>query len=192
MFTFTFDLHLLAFVAESQLLDLEDSHAARGGGVELERRRADLFPPRGEFGAQLEERGDASLVARRARLHATADPRLLLRELLRLAFPVYGLVCEKFLLALHERLIVALPAGEFAAVEVEDLRRHALQKAPVVRDDDDGHFALPTDHPLEPVDVLDVEVVRRLVEEKEIGLGEKGILEGLPADLSTGEGGRRR
>ena len=182
--------HLL-LVREAELLDLQHPHATGSGGVELHRRRADLLPSRGEFGAELHERGDASLVACRPRLHAAADPRFLLRKFFRLAFPVHGFVREKLGLPLHERLVIAFPAGELTAVEIEDLRRDAAEEPAVVRDDDDGHFALPADHPLEPVDILDVEVVRRLVEEEEVGLGEKGLFETGAADLSAGEGGRR-
>ena len=100
----------LQLVPEAQLLDLQNPDAAGGGGVELHRRGADLRAACGEFFAQLHERGDTSLVAGGARLDAAANPRLFLRELLRLALPVDGFVRHQLRLALHERRIVTLPA----------------------------------------------------------------------------------
>jgi len=175
-------------IGEREVLHLEDAHAAGRSGVEPQRRRADGGTPRGKFGAQFLERGHAPLVARRARLDAPADPCLLLGELLGLARPVDGLVGLELGLALDEGRVVARPARELAAVEVEDRRRHALQEAAVVRHDQDGHLALAAQEALQPVDGRHVEVVRRLVEEQQVGARQQRLFE----DLATAAAARQR
>ena len=155
-------------IGEGEVLRLQHARAAGRGGVEPHRRRSRGSPPRRELLAQLHQRRDAPLVARRPRLHSAADPRLLLGELPRLPLPVYLLVRQQLRLALQERRIVAFPARELAAVEVEYLRRHPPQEAAVVRDHDHGHVARASQHPLQPVDRLHVEVVGGLVQEQQV------------------------
>ena len=61
-----------------------------------------------------------------------------------------------------------------------------------MRDNEDRHLALAADHPLKPVDRLDVEMVRRLVKQQDVGLRENRLLETGAADLTAGTGMRRR
>jgi hypothetical protein len=65
-------------------------------------------------------------------------------------------------------VVAAHELGEAAAVHLDDLAHHAIQEVPVVRDDDEG--SLPAvEKPLQPIDGRKVEVIRRLVEQEEIG-----------------------
>jgi hypothetical protein len=75
---------------------------------------------------------------------------------------------------LDERLEVAAVATELEAVEVNNVRDDVVEEARVVRDDD-GRAGLESGEvALEPGDVDDVEVVRRLIEEQDVGLEEDG------------------
>ena len=73
---------LRAGIGKGDVLYLEDAHAARSRGVELERRGTHCGTPRREFLAQLHKRGDPPFVARSPRLYAAPDPRFLLSEFL--------------------------------------------------------------------------------------------------------------
>ena len=68
--------------------------------------------------------------------------------------------------------VVAGVVVDLAADELARPRRHAVEKVAVVRDEDDG-AGVRREVLLEPVDGLDVEVVRRLVEQQDVGLPEE-------------------
>ena len=56
------------------------------------------------------------------------------------------------------------------------MRADRVQKVPIVRDDD--HRALaPGQNTFEPANRVDVEVVSRLVEQHDVGIGEQGLSE---------------
>ena len=68
--------------------------------------------------------------------------------------------------------VVATPGNALAAVELEDPTGDVIEEVAVVGDADDGAGVL-LEVLLEPVDGLGVEVVRGLVEEKDVGLLEE-------------------
>ena len=73
-----------------------------------------------------------------------------------------------------------------AAVELEHRRRHRLEEPAVVRDED--HRGVDRrEQPLEPLDRLDVEVVRRLVEQQQVGLGGERARQRGPRQLAARE-----
>ena len=97
-----------------------------------------------------------------------------------------GLGARDLLLRMHHpRRLLAPPgvprAGEerpAAGLDLERRRRHGLEEPAVVRDEDHGRVERG-ELPLEPFEIRDVEMVRRLVEEKQVGVaaeraGERG------------------
>ena len=157
-------------VCKAKVLDLDHAVAGRGGRVHAQRRSTERRTPVRKLETQLAQCLHAPLIARTASLHALAYPRLLLRELLRLLFPEGRLVRLQVGLPLEKRAVVAVPAGEHAAVEVVDVGGDRLQERAVVRDEEERRLGLAADERLQPFDRCDVQVVRRLVEEHEVGL----------------------
>ncbi|MEI2745743.1 MAG: hypothetical protein V9G22_10010 [Ottowia sp.] len=147
-------------------LGLGDAHADRA------RRVAAIAALR----AQLLEGLDARLVAVALRLHVRAAPRLLLREQLVGGDAAHGLVVGALLLAAEVVLVVAGPRRQPAAVELEDARREPAQERAVVRDEQRRLLALEQVL-LEPLDARDVEVVRRLVEQQQVGVRRQRLRE---------------
>ena len=73
-----------------------------------------------------------------------------------------------------------------AAFQLEHRRRHRLEEPAVVRDED--HRGVEClQHPLEPFERLDVEVVRRLVEQQQVGLRRERPRERRARQLAAGE-----
>ena len=72
------------------------------------------------------------------------------------------------------------------AAQLEHGGRDGLEEPPVVRDEDHGGVERGQ-LTLEPLEVLDVEVVRRLVEEQQVGIGRQRSRERRARQLSTGE-----
>ena len=93
---------------------------------------------------------------------------------------------EPGLLLLEPRGVVALEGDALPAVELQDPAGDVVEEVPVVGDGDDGAL-VGLQVPLEPGDGLGVEVVRRLVEEEEIGRREQEPAERDPAPLAAGE-----
>ena len=79
---------------------------------------------------------------------------------------------EARLLLLEPRRVVALEGDPAAAIELEDPAGHVVEEVAVVRDRDHGAPVLGQEA-LEPRDGLGVEVVRRLVEQQQVGGGEE-------------------
>ena len=75
---------------------------------------------------------------------------------------------EPRLLLLEPARVVALVRDAPAAIELEDPAGDVVEEVPVVRDRDDGALVV-REEALEPEDRLGVEVVRRLVEEQQVG-----------------------
>ena len=78
-----------------------------------------------------------------------------------------------------------------AAVELEDPAGDVVEEVAVVGDGDDGALVL-LEEALEPRDRLGVEVVRRLVEQQQVGRGEQQPAERDAPALAAGERRRRR
>ena len=87
-----------------------------------------------------------------------------------------------------QRRVVALERDAAAAVELEDPAGDVVEEVAVVGDGDHGALVVG-EEALEPVDGLGVEVVRRLVEEQQVGRGEEQAAERDAAALAAGERG---
>jgi hypothetical protein len=104
------------------------------------------------------------------------------------------LLQQALLLGLQPGGVVALVRDALAAVELEDPARDVVQEVPVVGHGDHGALVLGQVL-LEPRDGVGVQVVRRLVEEQEVGLGEQQPAERDAAALAARQvlhGGVRR
>ena len=73
-----------------------------------------------------------------------------------------------------------------AALELEHRRRHRLEEPAVVRDEDDGGVDR-RQLALEPLEALDVEVVRRLVEQQQVGVARERAAERGARQLAARE-----
>ena len=151
------------------MVRLEDQPARRLARVD---RQAHVPAGRalgGALGAERHERADTALVAGPPCLDALPQPRLFLLELLvesieRQPVRILGL-----------RLLVQIagvgtrPGRQLPAVEIDDTRRERREERAVVRHEQQraGELAQVV---LQPADRVDVEVVRRLVEQEQIGL----------------------
>ena len=74
------------------------------------------------------------------------------------------------------------------ALELQHRRRHGLEEPAVMGDEHDGGVDRGQ-LPLEPLEAVDVEMVRRLVEEQQVGVAGEGAAERGAGQLSAGEGG---
>ncbi len=122
----------------------------------------------------------------RARLEAR-DERLLLREHRLLARGRALLLRVEHRALLHVKLVVARKDGELAAVDLDDLRHDAVHELAIVRGHHERALVL-LQKILEPEDRLDVEVVRRLVEEHRVGLHQEDARERHAHLPPAGEG----
>ena len=126
----------------------------------------------------------ARLLLRLAALRVLAHPvelggdRLLARLLGAL------LLGEPGLLLLQPARVVALVRDPAGAVELEDPARDVVEEVAIVGDGDDGALVL-REVLLEPRDRLGVEVVRRLVEEQQVGRREQQPAQRDPPPLAA-------
>ena len=98
----------------------------------------------------------------------------------------------------HARRLLAPPhvplareVGRAAGLELEHRGRHRLEEPAVVRDEDDG-CVQPDQRPLEPLEPLDVEMVRRLVEQQQVGIAGQRTRQRRARQLAAGERLERR
>src|SRR5205823_14242345 len=105
---------------------------------------------------------DAPFVARAPRLDAAAQPRFLDLHALVELLPRERFVREPLLLLPKERRVVAGPRRQLSAIDLDDARRDALQKRPIVRDEDDG-AGIFRQKRFDPGDRVELEVIGRLV-----------------------------
>jgi hypothetical protein len=176
---------------QAAVLDLEDHAAGSLGPLELEAQRAAV----------------ARIPFDPLHLVELLDPRLRLAGL-------RGLVAEALDEALHARdlrlllldrapqrdlarRLLAAPVGPGAVeearapgLELEDGRADRLQEPAVVSDHRDGGVEAD-ERLLEPLERLDVEVVRGLVEEQQVGLGRERAGQRATRELAAGEGRQR-
>ena len=110
----------------------------------------------------------STFVARSARFHALADPHFFLRP--EFVEAAVGHVFRGELLALA-RFVGGEVAGiraQHAAVELHDAGGDAIEKRAIVRDDDArGHLHQQL---FQARDTVDVEMIRGLVEQQQLGL----------------------
>ena len=143
------------------------------------------------FGEQLLVRREAGLALGLARLRRHAHPLELAFERA-LSRRVGLLLATQALLLLFEpRRVVALERDALAAIELEDPARDVVEEVAVVRDGDDGAGIL-RQRPLEPRHRFGVEVVRRLVEQQQVGLRQQQPAQRDSAALAAGQRGHVR
>ncbi len=94
------------------------------------------------------------------------------------------LLREPLFLLLEPARVVAFPRNTRTTIELEDPARDVVEEVPVVRDRDHGAVVV-LQVPFEPGDRLRVEVVRRLVEQEQIGLAEQEPAQRDPAPFAS-------
>ena len=115
---------------------------------------------------------DAGLRLGLPRLGRGAHPFLLALDGALARLFLAALLGEALLLLLEPGRVVALVGDAAAAIELEDPARHVVEEVAVVRDDQDG-ARIVAQMPFEPGRRLGVEMVRRLVEQQQLGLLEQ-------------------
>jgi hypothetical protein len=174
---------------EVEALRLEHDPAAPGRLQELEAERAAAVPRR--LHPLLLDPGDLlQLRLRLARLRPVAeagDEALEPRDVLRLPLGELRLQREPRRLLLPPDVPLAREVRRPAALELEHRRPDRLEEPAVVRDEDDGRVDR-RQLLLEPLHRLHVEVVRRLVEEEQVGAARERARERGARQLAAGEG----
>ncbi len=133
-----------------------------------------LLAARGALAAQLLERAHAALVARAPGLDALADPHFFLRQLLVEQRAFLRLGVRPLGLAPQVVLVVPGPAGQLAAVDLDDARGQRLQEGAVVGNEHQRAREL-LEEVLQPGDRLDVEVIGRLVQQQDVRLQQQRL-----------------
>ena len=177
-----------AAVAEGDVLRLDHLLAGHAAGLDFDARGAFALAALAAFLAHRLQRADAALVAGAAGLHALAQPRFLLRELLVEGGPLLFLGLEVRGLALEVGVVIAGPARELAAVELDDAGGELAQEGAVVRDEEEGDLRVEQEL-LEPEDRVEIEVIGRLVEQQDVGLAGQRAGQQHAALQSAGERG---
>ena len=175
-------------VAEARVLALDHLEAAAIRLLRGDRRLAGAVAARGALGAHLLERVDAVARARALRLHAAADPDFLLRELLVELRALHFLGLEHGLLAREKRVVVALPADELAAIDLDDARGNLPEKRAIVGHEQQRPAPLEQKF-LQPQDRLEIEMVGRLVEQQQLRRLDEAARQQHAAFLPGGERG---
>ena len=119
-------------------------------------------------GEQLLVRAEARLRLRVPRLRRKAHPLELALQRALARRRLLLLDREPRLLLLEPARVVAFVRNALAAVELEDPAGDVVEEVPVMRDRDDRALVVG-EEPLEPEDRLGIEVVRRLVEQQQVG-----------------------
>ena len=165
-------------------------HLAAGLGRLLQRDvdAADALASQAVFLAQPVQRAHAALVARAPRLHALADPHLFLRQLLVEQRGVLRFGRELLRLLPRVGVVVAVPAGERAAIQLDDARRDAVDEGAVVADAQQ-RAGEAEQQLLQPLDRLDVEMVGGLVEQQHVRLDDQRAREQRPPPPAAGQRG---
>ena len=129
---------------------------------------------------------DSAEVAAEARLRGTPHPfDLAPQEALAFGFRLVLAVFARGLRS-QEIGIGALAGIELAVVQLHDARGDAVQKTPVVRDEEAG-AAVVCQKILDPGNRLNIEVVGRLVEQEQVGLCGDGARQHDLAEFAAGE-----
>ena len=93
---------------------------------------------------------------------------------------------EGLVFTAQEGVVVARPVEHPATIDLEDPRGEAAEECPVVGHEQERPVPAAQEF-LEPGDGVDVEMIRRLVEEEEIGAGDEGPGEEHAPLHATGE-----
>src|SRR5258706_213819 len=193
-----------ALAAADAQFDIAEEHLARVAAAEVARLEHPLARALGLLRAdhglahvvvragKTREVGELLLAAlglgRALRAHVLPDEGLLLAQEVLLLLPGAQGGAEALVLLGDVGREVARVALELAVLELVDRVDRVLEQAPVVADDEHGALQV-LDPLLDPFDAREVEVVRGLVEQQEIGAGDEHARERDPALLAARERG---
>ena len=154
--------------------------------TELERGGVRTDPPDAPLLAHLDEPPESAHVPGPARPEARAKPCLLAREPPVEPFRLPFLGLPAFVAPAKKVRIVARPGSDPRPVDLDDPGREPFEERAVVGREHEA-AGESRGKPLEPLDGRDVEVVRRLVEEQEIGLRHQGASDQQTPPVPAGE-----
>ena len=172
---------------ERHAVDRRHERPAAIGLLDIQLHPACRSPPPAALPPHRLQSPHPSLVAGAAGLDPGADPGLFLGELLVKERVLFFFRGQGLLLADEERVVVARPVEDPAAVDFEDSIRHAAEERAIVGDE---HERAPpaAQKLLEPLDRCDVEMVGRLVEQEQVGLPDDGPRQQHAALHACGKG----
>ena len=105
-----------------------------------------------------------------ARRHTLARPFSLFRDALVEPDAHRLLFCQLPFAPLQIGAVTTIPRGQLAAVELDNAVGDPLKECPVVGHKEEPPLRLPQEQRLELLDGLHVEVIRRLVEQQNVGV----------------------
>ena len=168
-----------------QMLGLDHPLARGSAGVHGHRDLAlDLAHALGLLGAQIHQLAAASLIARAAGGDAAQQPVLFLLQLLVQSARFVRFLGDDLLGPLVKMGEALVEAADLAVVEPEAALGDPFQEGAVVADDQGGATA-GLQLLFQGLDGQDVEVVGRLVEQKNVGVFGEGAGQGRPAGLAA-------
>ena len=153
---------------------LQLGHALAGffTAIDVEVDLAQMVAALAAFAAQLFEAAHPAFVTRAPRLDALAQPYFFLRQHL----VEFGLLdrFDRQLLGLEALVFseITLVGAQHAAIQLDNLTRHIVQKAPVMGNHDHA-TVVGADQLFQPLDRRQVEVVGGLVEQQQVWLGDQ-------------------
>ena len=131
-------------------------------------------------------RGEASLRLGLTRLRTGAYPLELFRERALACRALLLLECETCLLLFEPAGVVALKWEAATTVDLENPASHVVEEVAIMGDGDDAALIV-VQEAFEPGDRLGVEMVGRLVEQEQVGRGQKQTTKCDATLLATGE-----
>ncbi len=161
-------------VAEAHLLRLDDLGGGTSPLLHVESYLADPFPAVGTIPPKLLQGTHATFVSGATSLDALTNPRLLLRQLLVEQRPFFVFIGEQVVFSTEEGGVAALPRGEAAPIEFDDTGGETLEKRSIVGDEEDAAMETEEDR-LELVDMVQIQMVGWLVQEKHVGITHEGL-----------------
>src|SRR5258706_3600957 len=170
---------------------LEHQLAGRRRILGSTRRLSDALAPFAALYAQLFERAHSALVARAPRLHALANPNLLLRQLLVEQGGVFGLDLERRALLQYVVVIAARPLAQLSPIEFHDPRRQSAHEGAIVADEQQCAVEVQH-HVFEPRDGFDIQMIGRFIQQQEVGLRDQCAAQHHPAPPAARQGANRR
>src|SRR6185503_6298975 len=154
-------------VAFLHMIGFDDDVAEAWSGRDM---NLEIFTPLfGFLSQQIFVRVDPRLAFRVTSFRRHANPlELALQRLLSFSFRFF-LAPQPLLFLFEPRRVVSFPGNTLTAIEFENPTGYVVEKITIVRDRDDRTGAI-LQVMLEPCDRLRVEMICRLVEQKDIGL----------------------
>ncbi len=140
--------------------------------LDLQPDVAHLPASRRALGPHRLQRLHTAFVSRPPRLDALAQPHFFLGELPVELLLQDGFIGERRLLPPQVRGVVAGPGRQLTAIELDDPRRETLEERAVVRHEH-HRAAIVREEAFQPGDGVDVQMVRRLVEQQQVRLADQ-------------------